>query len=125
MSDDAGVHVGRLIPSEWLGREVHVVVDRPMGSRHPTSGLRDELNHGFVPGLIAPDGEELDAYVLGPAGPVDSFAGQVIGVVLRRDDVEDKLVVAAAAGGDAESIAAAIRFQEQFFDSVVVTADGA
>lgn len=65
------VEVGRLDPSAWLGRRVRVVIDRPLGSLHP-------------------DGEELDAYVVGPETPVVEYEGEVVGVVLRADDVEDK-----------------------------------
>lgn len=116
------VEVGRLEPQEWLGRRFKVVIDRPLGSHHPNGSFTYELNYGFVPGLVAPDGEELDAYVLGPTAAVDEFEGEVVAVVLRRDDVEDKLVVAASPYTTSE-VTAAVLFQEQFFDSRVVTAD--
>lgn len=45
-------------------------------------------------GETAPDGEDLDAYVLGVDRPLDIFRGLVIAVIHREDDVEDKLVVA-------------------------------
>jgi len=115
------VHVGRLEPGEWLGRRIHVVIDRPLGSTHPAGGFRYEVNYGYVPGFISPDGEELDVYVLGPVEPLDEYEGDVIAVVLRSDDVEDKLVVGAS-DWTAAAIAKAIEFQEQFFDSRVVTA---
>ena len=115
------VEVGRLEPSEWLGRRIRVVIDRPLGSTHPRGGFQYEVNYGYVPGFIAPDGDELDAYVLGPADPVNEYVGDVIAVVLRRDDVEDKLVVGERAAWTQTAIAEAIAFQEQFFDSQVVT----
>ncbi len=115
------MHVGRLEPSDWLGRRVHAVIDRPLGSVHPEHELRYELNYGFVPGQSSPDGDPLDAYILGPAEPIDRYDGEVIAVVLRRDDVEDKLVVGDAGAWTADEIAAAIHFQERYFDSLVVT----
>jgi hypothetical protein len=42
-----------------------------------------------------------------------------IAIVRRNDDIEDKLVVALSGEWDTESIMAAVRFQEQFFDSWV------
>jgi inorganic pyrophosphatase len=114
--------VGRLVPSEWVGRPVEVVIDRPLGSRHPDGGFDYELNYGFVPGLIAPDGEELDAYVVGPTHPVDRFDGVVVAVVLREDDVEDKLIVSDRTDWTHDELIAAVRFQERFFRSTVVLA---
>ena len=106
---------------EWVGREIRVVVDRPVGSRHPRAGFEYEVNYGFVPGVLAPDGEELDVYLLGTSEPVEVCeAAEVIAIVRRRDDVEDKLVaVVGAESWDEAKIAEAIRFQERFFDSYV------
>ena len=38
------------------------------------------VNYGFVEGVIAGDGENQDAYVLGTDGPIESFQGKVIAV---------------------------------------------
>jgi inorganic pyrophosphatase len=46
-----------------LGQRVTVRIDRPMGSRHPRHGFLYQVSYGYVPGVIAPDGEELDAYL--------------------------------------------------------------
>lgn len=106
---------------DWIGRSTRVVIDRPLGSSHPEYGYSYEVNYGFVPGVMAPDGEELDVYVLGTAEPLEVCdSAEIVAIVRRRDDVEDKLV--AVVGGeawDAAKIAAAVRFQEQFFDSYV------
>ncbi len=114
------VEVGRIEPADWLGRSVAVVVDRTLGSVHPTHGFRYEVNYGYLPDYIAPDGEALDAYVLGPPTPVLSFRGEVIAVVLRANDIEDKLVVGEPSAWTSGGIGEAIAFQEQFFDSQVV-----
>lgn len=101
-----------------MGRSVHVVIDRPIGYLH--DGLRYPVNYGYLPGVLAGDGEEQDAYVLGVPEPVSSFDGQVIGVIRRHNDCEDKLVVAPEGMVlSAEQIAEAVRFQEQFFESTV------
>jgi inorganic pyrophosphatase len=54
-----------------IGRVVTVNIDRPMGSRHPRLGFLYSVNYGYVPGVIAPDGEDLDAYLLGVDHPVE------------------------------------------------------
>jgi len=104
---------------QMLGKTVHVVVDRPIGYDH--KGLIYPVNYGYIPGVIAGDGEEQDVYILGVEEPISEFDGVVIGAALRRDDVEDKLI--AAPSGMAfsrEQIMDAIHFQEQFFDAEIV-----
>ena len=102
-----------------LGSLVHVEVDRPIGYQH--GDLRYPVNYGYIPGRMAGDGEEQDAYILGVAQPVSSFDGQVIGIIFRRNDVEDKLVVAPeGAALHQGQIAEAVHFQEQYFDSYVL-----
>ncbi|MBQ2118647.1 MAG: inorganic diphosphatase, partial [Clostridia bacterium] len=80
----------------YLGREVEVRIDRPIGYLHHKHGieLTYEVNYGFLPGVLGGDGEELDVYVLGPTEPLEHFSGRVIGIVFRRDDEEDKLIAA-------------------------------
>ena len=105
----------------FLGRHVVVVMDRPLGSRHPRHGFVYRVNYGYVPGTLAPDGAPLDAYVLGVAVPLARAEGVAIAVIHRDDDDDDKLVVVpeGVALSDAK-IMAAVRFQEQFFKTCVV-----
>ena len=107
---------------QFLGRRLTIVIDRPYGSAHPEyPGLRYSLNYGFVPGIPAPDGENLDAYIYGVTKPVRRFTGTVIAVIHRRNDMEDKLVVAPSGMVAYEpQIAEAVRFQEQYFDTSVI-----
>jgi inorganic pyrophosphatase len=76
-----------------LGSVVRVIVDRPMGARHPSARFRYSVNYGYVPATVAPNGEELDAYLLGPAGPVETGVGRCVAVVHREYRDDDKLVV--------------------------------
>ncbi len=105
-----------------LGRHLTIVIDRPLGSVRPEHpDLRYELNCGFVPGIPAPDGENLDAYVFGVNKPMRRFTGTVIGVIHRKDDTEDKLVVAPSGMVAYEPmIAEAVRFAEQYFDTSII-----
>ena len=108
----------------FLDQVVTVVIDRPMGSRHPRFGFIYPVNYGYVPGVMAPDGEELDAYVLGVFEPLERFEGWCIAVIQPMDDDDDKLVVVEAGRefGD-EGIRALTEFQERFFQSVILRAE--
>jgi inorganic pyrophosphatase len=104
----------------FLGATVSVSIDRPLGSRHPEQGFVYPVNYGFVPNVPAPDGEDLDAYVLGVFEPVEAFTGECIAVVHRLDDDDDKLVVVPVGKSYTdEQIAALVEFQERFFESSV------
>ena len=103
--------------TQYLGKEVQVVMDRPLGSNHPKHGFRYEVNYGFVPDTKAPDGEEIDAYVLGVDTPLENFSGKCIAVIHRTNDNDDKLVVIPNNIEDIsdEEIIKLTHFQEQFF----------
>ena len=78
-----------------IGKIVKVTVDRPMGSYHPNHrDIYYPVNYGYIKGIMSPDGEEQDAYILGIDHPVDEFTGRVIAVIHRYDDIEEKWVVA-------------------------------
>ena len=98
-----------------------VVIDRPLGSCHPThKDLIYPVNYGYIEGIIAPDGEEQDAYVLGVTVPVDEFEGTVIAIIHRFDDVEDKWVVAPEnMSFTADQIMKQVGFQEQYFKTKI------
>jgi inorganic pyrophosphatase len=105
----------------FLGEQVTVCMDRPLGSHHPQHGFLYLVNYGYVPGVVAPDGDELDAYVLGVDEPLTSFTGRCIAIVHRLDDDDDKLVVVPGNMDlSDDEILAQTRFQERFFDSRVV-----
>jgi inorganic pyrophosphatase len=108
-------------PQDFIGRTVKVEIDRPLGSRHPSSGMIYPVNYGYVPGVLAPDGEELDAYVLGVFEPLQAFEGKCIAVVHRTNEEDDKLVVApeGRACSD-EQIRALTEFQERFHTSIII-----
>ena len=105
-----------------VGRTVTVTVDRPLGSYHPAhKDMYYPINYGYVEGIIAPDGEEQDAYVLGVDEAVEKFTGTIIAIVHRNDDVEEKwVVVPAGTIFTKEEIREQIHFQEQYFDSEIV-----
>jgi inorganic pyrophosphatase len=101
-----------------IGTIVKVTVDRPLGSYHPKhKNLYYPINYGYIEGVIAPDGEEQDAYILGVDVPVKEFVGKIIAVIHRNNDVEEKWVVAPEdASFTVDEIMEQVRFQEQYFD---------
>ena len=107
-----------------LGKTVKVVVDRPLGSHHPKhEDIVYPVNYGYIPGLMAPDGEEQDAYILGIHEPLQEFEGHVIAIIHRLDDVEDKWVVAPEGMSfTKEEIMAQVAFQEQYFQTEIKVA---
>ncbi|HJB33008.1 MAG TPA: inorganic pyrophosphatase [Candidatus Blautia merdipullorum] len=108
-----------------LGKEVKVTVDRPKGSFHPKHrNLYYPINYGYIEGIIAPDGEEQDVYILGVDHPVEEFRGRIIGIVYRQDDIEEKWVAAPEAMSfTREQIWEQIKFQEQYFQSELILAE--
>lgn len=104
-----------------IGDIVTVTVDRPLGSYHPEyKDMYYPVNYGYIEGVMAPDGEEQDAYILGIDRPVKSFIGKIIAIVHRSDDVEEKWVVCPEdAIFTKEQIEKQIHFQERFFNSEI------
>ncbi|MBQ7859196.1 MAG: inorganic pyrophosphatase [Faecalibacterium sp.] len=100
-----------------IGSIVRVIVDRPLGSFHPKhKDICYSVNYGYIPNVLAPDGEEQDAYILGIDKPVTEFVGQVIAIIHRFDDVEEKWIVAPENSSyTKEEIMKQIAFQEQYF----------
>ena len=102
----------------WMGKTVRVVVDRPVGYRH--WDMVYPINYGYIPGVLGGDGEELDVYLLGVEEPVEAYDAEIIAIVHRHNDVEDKLVGAPKGTRlSAEEIAQAVHFQEQYYDSEI------
>lgn len=105
----------------FLNQEVKVKVDRPLGSRHPKWGFIYPVNYGYIPETQAPDGEELDAYILGVFDPVEEFKGICIAIIHRTNDEDDKLVVVPEDKNySPEQIKALTEFQESFFNSRII-----
>ena len=105
-----------------VGTTVTVTVDRPLGSYHPEyKDMYYPINYGYIEGVMAPDGEEQDAYILGVNESVGKFTGKIIAIVYRKDDIEEKwVVVPDGVTFSKEEIRRQIHFQEQYFDSKIV-----
>ncbi|MBQ9914237.1 MAG: inorganic pyrophosphatase [Clostridia bacterium] len=105
-----------------IGNTVRVIVDRPLGSYHPKhKDMYYPVNYGLIEGIIAPDGEEQDAYILDVNEPVKEFVGKIIAIIHRCDDVEEKWVVAPEnISFTKEEILEKVFFQEQYFKTEII-----
>ena len=112
----------KALVKSYLGKTVRIETDRPLGYVHKKEkySLTYPINYGFIPKVLGGDGEELDVYLLGVAAPVKEYTARIIGIVHRRNDVEDKLIAAPEGRNfTVEEIMEAVGFQEQYYDSGV------
>ena len=101
---------------QFLGQELKVIIDRPLGSKHPKFNFTYPINYGYIPNTTSGDGEELDAYVLLVNEPLKEFNGICIGVIKRNEEDDDKLIIIPKGKSiSKEEIEKAINFQEQWF----------
>ena len=116
------LHADKSVDNVIIDTTVTVTVDRPLGSYHPEyKDMYYPINYGYIEGVMAPDGEEQDAYILGVNEPVGKFTGKIIAIVYRKDDIEEKwVVVPDGVTFSKEEIRRQIHFQEQYFDSEIV-----
>jgi inorganic pyrophosphatase len=107
--------------SKYIGQIVDVTIDRPLNSKHPQHDLIYLLNYGYLEGTKAPDGEEVDAYVLGVDKPIKNFRGKCIAIIHRLDDEDDKLIVVPEnTQFSDEEIMNLTKFQEKYFTSKLI-----
>ncbi|MFA5746951.1 MAG: inorganic diphosphatase [Candidatus Paceibacterota bacterium] len=110
---------------KFIGKKIKIKIDRPAGSKHPEHGFVYETDYGYVPGTEAPDGEEIDAYLIGEKRRTNDLVGICVAVIRRTDDNDDKLVVLPLGSENIsdEEIVQATKFQEKFFNSKIVRKD--
>ncbi|QQR79084.1 MAG: inorganic diphosphatase [Candidatus Moraniibacteriota bacterium] len=110
------------IARTFLGKKVQLEFDQPIGSSYEPHKIDSyPVNYGYVPHVLAPDGDDLDAYFLGANEPLTKVEGICIAIIHRRNDDDDKLVVVpeGIAYSD-EEIMNQVAFQEHLYDSEVV-----
>ena len=119
------IGINKTMEKSIIGNIVTVTVDRPLGSYHPVhKKLYYPVNYGYVKGILARDGEEQDAYIIGVDVPVKVYTGKIVAVIHRKDDVEDKWVVCPMDRTfTREEIMEQVKFQEQYFESEIVLDD--
>ena len=106
---------------EYLGKELNIVIDRELGSKHPEYGFIYPVNYGYVPDTVSGGGEELDCYLLGVFEPVKTFKGKCIAIIHRVDDDDDKLIIVPKNKEYSDdAINALVEFQERYFEHIIV-----
>lgn len=106
---------------DFIGKKLKVSIDRPLGTKHPKHDIYYTVNYGFIPDTKAPDGEEIDAYILGVFQPIKEFEGTCIGVIHRTNEDDDKLIVVPRGRKFSDSeIKVLTEFQEQYFKSKII-----
>ena len=107
--------------SNYLGQTVSVIMDRPLGSKHPKHGFEYLTNYGYIPNTVSGDGEELDAYVLGVDKPLEEFQGICIAIIHRTNDDDDKLIVVPEGVTlTDDEIEKMVDYQEKWFKHVII-----
>ena len=111
-----------LLAEQYLGKEVSIIIDRPLGSKPPKHGFVYEVNYGYVPETQSADGEELDAYYIGVSRSLRAAEGRCIAIIHRLNDDDDKLVIVPETQIDLtdSEITQAVNFQEQWFDCEIL-----
>ena len=104
-----------------IGNIVKVTVDRPLGSYHPKyKDMYYPINYGYIEEIIAPDGKEQVAYILGINKPIKEFERKVIAIIHIFDDIEEKWVVAPEGiSFTKDEIMRQLSFQEKYFVSEI------
>jgi inorganic pyrophosphatase len=104
---------------QYIGKKVSLIIDQAYGTYYKDTLY--EQNYGYIPDTIAPDGEGLDAYFIGPQEPLEKAEGVVIAIIHRLDDDDDKLIVVPdGVSMTDEEIEAAVNFREKFFTHQIV-----
>ena len=109
------------LAKKFLGKEVEVTIDRPLGSRHPKYDFIYESNYGYIKGIKSSDGEDLDAYYLGTDKPIEKIYGVARAIIHRLDDDDDKIVVMPKnITLSDDEIEKFVLFQEKFFKHKII-----
>ncbi len=108
--------------TDFLNKIVTVKMDRPIGTKHPKHDFIYPINYGFIPNTISGDGEELDAYVIGPTVPLDEFTGRCCAIIHRTNDDDDKLIVIPKEQKDIDdaTINKMTEFQEKWYKHIII-----
>ena len=106
----------------FLGKKVQLEFDQPVGSSYRPHNIDSyPINYGYIPGVLAPDGDNLDAYLLNISEPLEKGQGVCIAIIHRLEDDDDKLVVVPE-GTELtdEEIHKQTQFQEHLYKGVII-----
>ncbi|TSC62685.1 MAG: inorganic pyrophosphatase [Parcubacteria group bacterium Athens0416_74] len=106
----------------FLGKKVQLEFDQPVGSSYAPHKIDSyPINYGYVPGVPAPDGDYLDAYLLNVSEPLEKAEGVCIAIIHRLEDDDDKLVVTPKGEQlSDEEIYEQTSFQEHLYKGIII-----
>jgi len=101
-----------------LNKQVQVIIDRPLGSKHRKyPDIVNSINYGYIKDIYSGDGEEQDAYILGVNEPIKIYNDEIIAILHRLNDVEDKWIVLDESDNYIkDEIEKIIDFKEKYFE---------
>lgn len=102
-------------------KSYQAIIDRPIGFQDDF-GNTYPINYGYIPELFAGDGEEQDVYIISQrvSQPLTTFFGELVAIIHRKNDVEDKWVLTSPGEKlTLEAIQAQTYFIEQYFTSSI------
>jgi len=107
--------------SDYIGKYLSVIIDRPLGSYHPIYNYKYPINYVYILNTRAGDNEELDAYILCINKPLVNFTGKCIVLIERMNDNENKLaIVPDTVYLTDEEIYKFVEFQEKYFITRII-----
>lgn len=110
---------------DFLNKKITAKIDRPKNSVHPKyKEMIYPINYGYIENTVSGDGEEIDVYVLGEDNPQEYIDCEVVAIVKRKNDNEDKLIAVASSCNKTFSkkeMMQEVYFQEKYFDSEILT----
>jgi inorganic pyrophosphatase len=110
-----------VLAKQQLDKKIKITIDRQLGTKHPKWNYIYPINSGYIKGVLAPDGCDLDAYLLKVDKPVSTFEGRAVAIIHRLNDDDDKVIVLPEGETitDAE-IDKIVEFQEKWFKHIIV-----
>ena len=109
------------LKKEFIGSKLSIIIDRPIGSKHPKHDLIYSVNYGYLPNTLSDDNEEIDCYLLGVDEKVERYEGICIAIIKRLDDNDDKLIIVPKGVNYTDSeINNLIDFQEKYFKHTII-----
>jgi len=109
------------LKKDFIGEEIEIIIDRPIGSKHPKYDMIYQVNYGYIPNTKSFDNEELDCYLLSVNEKVDRYKGTCIGIIRRINDNDDKLIIVPTGYNLTDSeIEKEIEFQEKYFKHIII-----
>lgn len=107
---------------QLLKKDITIYIDRPLGStHHKYSNIIYPINYGYIKEIMALDNEYHDAYLLGVNKPVKEYIGKIYALIIREDDIEDKLIIVSDNKEyTIEELEKEVYFQEQYFKHKII-----